>query len=193
MPAVEENNKVLNPQKWVSNYADLLYGFTFTRVRSKDLAEDLIQDTFISALKSKDNFKGGSSESTWLISILRNKIIDYYRKSSTKNEVSMVEDDSFFEDDDGSWKKSKMPEPWEGQEETLDVDLFNSQLRNCVSHLPAKNMSVFTLKYLDGESTEDLCKELDITSSNYWVIMHRTKLLLRKCLQKSGMNNSVVK
>ena len=105
MPAVEENNKILNPQKWVSNYADLLYGFAFTRVRSKDLAEDLIQDTFISALKSKDNFKGGSSESTWLISILRNKIIDHYRKSSTKNEVSMVEDSSFFEDEDGSWKK----------------------------------------------------------------------------------------
>ena len=90
-------------------------------------------------------------------------------------------------------KKSETPEPWEGQEETLDGDLFNTQLRKCISHLPAKNMSVFTLKYLDGESTEDLCKELDITSSNYWVIMHRTKLLLRECLQKSGMNNSVVK
>jgi len=183
------NIAMLNPQKWVSNYADLLYGFAFTRLRSKDLAEDLIQDTFIAALKAKNNFKGGSSESTWLISILRNKITDYYRKSSTRNEVPMIEDSSFFEDENGSWKQSKIPEPWDISGETLDGDLFNTKLKKCVANLPTKNSAVFTLKYLDGESTEDLCKELEISSSNYWVIMHRTKLMLRDCLQKSGLRN----
>lgn len=184
-----ENNKLINPQGWVSNYADLLFGFAFSRVRSKDLAEDLVQDTFIAALKAKKNFRGGSTESTWLTSILKNKIIDHYRKSATKREVSMGEDYSFFEADNGRWKKDAMPEPWEEQKDEQEHNLIEKHLQKCISKLPVKNRSVFTLKYMDGDSTEDLCKELNISSSNYWVIMHRTKLLLRACLQKSGIRN----
>jgi RNA polymerase sigma factor (sigma-70 family) len=83
----ESNNQnTLNPAKWVDLYADYLYKFAYYRVNKDELAEDLVQDTFLSALKAKDNYKGEASEKTWLVAILKNKIIDHYKKASTKNE-----------------------------------------------------------------------------------------------------------
>ena len=180
-------NIELNPKEWVNNYSDLLYGFAFTRVRSKDLAEDLIQETFISALKGMSSFKGKSKESTWLISILRNKIIDHFRKNSSKNEVLS---DGFFNEEDNSWIENKVPEPWEDRTNDFDSDLFNTQMKKCISKLPVKNISVFTLKYIEEATTEELCKELNISSSNYWVIIHRTKLLLRECLEHNWLKGN---
>ena len=72
----------LEPDRWVERYADVLLNFAFRRTSDRNLAEDLVQDTFLSALKARDNFKGNSQEKTWLYSILENKITDYFRSSN---------------------------------------------------------------------------------------------------------------
>ena len=85
-------NHQLDPQKWVDKYSDYLYNYTIVKVNDKEVAEDIISETFLAGLKSMKNFKGEASERTWLISILKRKIIDYYRKINSnkgKAEVRM--------------------------------------------------------------------------------------------------------
>ena len=74
----------LNPDKWIDNYADYLFNYAVVRVNNSDVAKDLVQDAFFAALKSAKNFQGKSTERTWLVSILKRKVIDYYRKINSK-------------------------------------------------------------------------------------------------------------
>lgn len=187
--------QALNPKNWVERYADDLYGYAITKCSSSDLAEDFVQDTFLSALNAIDNFKGNSSERTWLFSILKNKIADHYRKASTRYEVSDSaiyggdEGQSFldlFFDKSGEWSKQAKPKQWSVEEgNVLDDKEFQKAMQNCVGKLPANWHTAITLKYLEEKESDDICKELNVTASNYWVIMHRAKLMLRACLEKT--------
>ncbi len=85
----EKKKQILEPQKWVERYGDYLYNYTIVRVNDQAKAEDLVQETFLAGLKGRDGFQGKSSERTWLISILKRKIIDTYRKQYTSKESSM--------------------------------------------------------------------------------------------------------
>ncbi len=106
-----------NPHKWLENYGNLLYQYALPRVNDSVIAEDLVQETFLSALKGLDGYKGEASEKNWLFTILKNKIIDYYRKKATEQAVTsmpdlkMVEDDWFNED--GRWAENKIPKDWD--------------------------------------------------------------------------------
>ena len=184
-------NRKLDPGLWVKNYADYLYNFSIQRVNDEDMANDLVQDTFLSALEHAGTFAGNCSELTWLRAILRNKIIDFYRKrASGLNAVTERRD---FEEnpveyfgEDGIWKAEFAPSPFgHDGHQRLDMKEFYTVLEFCMEKLPALWMSIFRMKHLDEEKTEVICKELRVTSSNYWVIIHRAKLSLRECLQKN--------
>jgi len=185
----KRKNITLDPKKWVANYADYMYRYALSRVNNKEKAEDLVQDTFAAALKAAKNFKGKSSEKTWLFSILRNKIIDTYRAKS-KAKVIYLDDsedgelaDNFFTKF-GKWQKDKLPQNWGRtmENELITQDFFNI-LHGCLDKLNPKYATVFKMKYLQNMKSEEICKALDITSSNYWVIIHRAKLALRDCLE----------
>ena len=183
----------LEPDKWIERYSDALYGYTFARINRQDVAEDLVQDTFFSALKAKDTFQFNSSEKTWLIAILKRKIIDYYRKKSTQNELNIYDKDTkddfmnhFFEADGrvDHWTDSHAPKEWKKDFETkVESDEFYDILKGCLGKLPQKWAAVFTLKNMEDLDSEEICKELQIAPSNYWVIMHRAKLQLRECME----------
>ena len=83
-----EKRNTLNPENWTNTYADELFGYAMSKTSNSALSEDLVQDTFLGGLKSQKNFKGDSTERTWLFSILKFKIADHYRKASTKNEIA---------------------------------------------------------------------------------------------------------
>jgi RNA polymerase sigma-70 factor (TIGR02943 family) len=181
----------LAPEKWVKSYSDYLYNYTITRVNNDDLAKDLVQDTFFAGLKSMKNFQGKASERTWLISILKRKIIDHYRKiNSTKGkaEVRM----NFYKDGDnaGEWIEERVPNSWSSD---TDKDLQNGELKltleQCIEKLPEKYSMVFKMKTIQGFETEEICKELDITASNLWVIIHRARTQLRRCMEDNWFNN----
>lgn len=181
-----------DPHQWVNKYADYLYGYAITRVNDEELARDLVQETFLAALEKAEKFEGRSSESTWLIAILKNKIIDVYRKKSSgllKRQEALTEPqdpDDFFEADDGHWKVQYQPKAFglEAYNPLLGKE-FNYILKQCMEKLPSLWLSVFTMKHMDEETTETICSELKVTSSNYWVIIHRAKVNLRACLQKN--------
>lgn len=180
----------LSPDLWIDNYADYLYNFTMSRVNNESISKDLVQETFLAGLKSAENFQGKASEKTWLTSILKRKIIDYYRKINSKKgkaEIRM----SFYDDGDneGSWIEEKVPQSWKNQTE---ADIENSELQNqidvCIDKLPEKYAIAFRMKTVLEYETEDICNELGITSSNLWVLLYRARTQLRGCMEENWFN-----
>jgi RNA polymerase sigma-70 factor (TIGR02943 family) len=183
-----ENNK-LRPHQWVELHADYLYTYTIGRIGDEEQAKDLVQETFLAALEKSDKFEGKSSERTWLTAILRNKIVDVYRKRSgvINADINKAEQEQahFFNSDDGHWNSEHAPQEFGIDHDPIVNKEFNQILQKCMQKLPALWMSVFTMKHMDDETTEIICAELKLTTANFWVIIHRTKLNLRACLQKN--------
>ena len=178
----------LNPLIWVDEYSDNMFRFAVSRVSKSDVAEDLVQETFLSALKAKDSFKGNATEKTWLYAILKRKIIDYYRKASSKYERTFSQMTPFEQDGDWleHWKDDRVPQQWDDTNDNqFDVDEFAKVLKDCVRELPPKYAAVFELKTMRGYESEEVCNELDVSSSNLWVILHRSRVQLRECLEEN--------
>ncbi len=180
----------IDPQNWVKNHADYLYMYTISRINDEELARDLVQETFLAALQRVDRFEGKSTERTWLTAILKNKIVDVYRKRSSglakiSIDTEANEPQEYFEDN-GHWKEEHRPKSFGVEEnDPLHNKEFNNVLQKCMQKLPALWLAVFTMKHIDDESTRVICTELKVSDANFWVIMHRAKVNLRACLQKN--------
>ena len=176
----------IHPDKWIDLYADYLFNYTVTRVSDREIAQDLVQDTFFAGLKSMKNFKGEASERTWLISILKRKIIDHYRKINSnkgKAEVRIQYNDA---ESEGDWLEERVADPFD---KTAEDSMQNSELgdaiHNCLSKLPKKQADVFKMKTILNYETEVICNELNITASNLWVIIHRARTSMADCLNEN--------
>ena len=181
-------SSVLELSEWVEEHGDLLYRFARYRVNSHELAEDLVQTTFISALKDLERFRRESSPKTWLVSILRHKIIDHYRRKKTDS----LED---FPDGGEAVTQSaiaseEMVQDTESirlnPEEILEHQELRSTLRECLDELPERFKQVFVMRDIENESTELICEKLEISVSNFSVIMYRARLQLKDCFLKKG-------
>ena len=186
-----EGRPKLNSEAWVEQYGDALFGFALARVNNREIAEDLVQETFLAAVQAQKRFKGQSSEKTWLFGILKHKVIDHYRKSKTiiyEQDLGRAPDnlDDFF-DAKGSWQIR--PEHWSANPgKSQDVKEFLDHFYRCLSDLPQRSADAFVYREIDGLSTEEICNLLDITSTNCWVILYRARMLLRKCLELFGFS-----
>ncbi|MEN8229622.1 MAG: sigma-70 family RNA polymerase sigma factor [Bacteroidota bacterium] len=192
-----ESKHILEPQQWVERYGDYLYNYAIVRVNDSEKAEDLVQETFLSAFKAKDNFLGKSSERTWLISILKRKIIDTYRKQYSSKESSITDYEGDISDGDfyrseapfkGHWLEGKgphshslMPEGEIEQKELMAI------IQLCISRLPSNLASAFIMKMIDEAESDEICKELGITPSNLWVMLHRARLKMRQCIESKWL------
>ena len=183
----------LEPSQWVHRYGDYLYNIACFKVSDSESAQDLVQEPFLSALKNKDQFQAKSSEKTWLTSILNNKIIDYYRSKKINADLdSYIESTEehfthrFFEPNQFNnlhWKRDKECTEWgEHGSELLDNEDFYSIFIQCIDKLPIKLSAIIKSKFLNHSGSEEICKSMKISSSNYFVIIHRSKILLRECL-----------
>jgi RNA polymerase sigma-70 factor (ECF subfamily) len=182
-------NKDADITHWVNDYGQELFRWALFKTNDRFLAQDLVQDTFISAIEKKNEFKGNSSPKTWLFRILNNKIIDFYRsKSKNKHFAFSIDEVSALKlidadfNDSGSWKDTRSFSTWSDDKHLLDDEDFNSIMKSCMDSLPELWFSVITSKYYDEKSAAEICQELDISPSNYWQLMHRSKLLLKKCI-----------
>ncbi len=183
----------LNATNWVDLYGDALYAYVMARVSNSAQAEDIVQETFLSAWRARNTYNGKASEKTWLYTICKNKIIDYYRKASTNKEVLAKEDETeeyFFGDDGRHWDDDKKPQAWGiDYSKSVESKEFYSILKKCKTKLKEIQQSVFTMKYLDDSDTDEICETLGITVQNYWVLIHRAKIQLRACLEKNWINS----
>lgn len=180
----------------MKKYGDYLYSIALYKLGNSNLSQDMVQEVFLSALKAKDTFQGNSSEKTWLAVILRNKIIDHYRKKNTEPSIEDYLEsttdqfhNAFFEtnpDKYGHTLEPMLPADWGSHADNrIKGKEFAKILNFCIAKIPPRIAGIFLSRYFDDKNATEICNEFNITSSNYWVIIHRAKLLLRTCLEKN--------
>jgi RNA polymerase sigma-70 factor (ECF subfamily) len=188
---VGNTQPVVNPERWVQDYGDALFGFAVMRVRDRAIAEDLVQETFLAAIKASQAFSGRSTERAWLFGILRNKLVDHYRLQSRVMPLADLE--TFLPEESGAfaqtgvskdgWAPGLGPEAWETPEAVLVNKEFRQTLNSCLAGLPHKAAQVFVLREIDGVSSDEICKDLGVSPNNLWVMLHRARMGLRRCLE----------
>ncbi len=178
------------PEEWINNYTDELLSRAVYKLSDVENAKDIVQDTFLAAAKNIHSFKQKSNPKTWLFSILNNKISDFYRKKYREDKKINTDISSFFTET-GDWKPDKQPQNWEQSgKNLLDNMAFIEILDYCLEHLPNKYNSVIKMKYYSEKTPEEICQELEISSTNMWQIMHRAKLKLRDCIENGWFKNN---
>lgn len=177
----------LHPESWVDSYADYLFNYAVGRVSDSETAKDLVQETFFAGLKSAKNYKGDAAERTWLIAILKRKVIDHYRKiNSKKGKAEVRMSYSSGNDSDGDWLEEQVADPFSSFEnDAIENEELGLAIQDCISKLPKKQSLVFKMKTIQGMSTEDICNELEINPSNLWVMVHRARTALMGCLNQN--------
>ena len=174
------------PEEWLSLYGDRLYRYALSRVRLEDVAEDLVQETLLAAFQGAASFNQQAAIGTWLIGILKNKIVDYFRK--VKRELPLLDEADLGDDliahqfdEHGHWQVDLVD--WGTPEKSLNNQEFWKVFYHCQSRLPETMARLFILR-LEGVSTEECCQLLGFTTSNQlWVTLSRTRMKLRQCLE----------
>jgi len=168
-----------------------LLRFARLQLRDAAAAEDAVQETLLAALTGSHRFESRSSYKTWLIAILRNKIIDIIRGQSREIAASSLADDEAGDDlltetlfdQRGHWQTAARPGRWADPDASMEQRQFWAVFEACLDHLPEKTARVFMMREVLGFETDEICKETGISSSNCWVVLHRARLGLRACLE----------
>ncbi len=182
----ERLGQTSNPEKWVDEHGDYLFRYALVRLRDKEIAEDVVQETFLAALQGREKFKGEASEKTWLVGILKHKIIDHFRKIGRESPMTDLlftagPEEGFF-DLKGKWKVA--PASWaDDPKEILEKKEFWKKLDDCLLGLPSRLAQVFSLRELEGVESEQICNLLKISATNLGVILYRARMQLIRCLE----------
>jgi len=181
---IDTSNPTATIKNWVQLYSDSMCCWALHKTSSEETAKDLVQESFLAVVQSSIKFKGESSPKKWLFSILNNKINDHYRNSYR---MPIVDSNKIFEtlfDTEENWKNDQKPQQWaEDSEHIFDNLEFQTSLKNCMGKLPQNWHSAIQLKFMEEKNGEQICQELGITNTNFWQILHRAKLQLRKCIE----------
>ncbi len=182
----------LDPTRWLDRHGDYLYRYALMRVRDTAVAEDLLQETLLAAIGSYQNHEGRSSERTWLVGIIRHKVVDYFRRLARTPEFQMAEeagrdDLDWFESAGewrGHWREDQAPRIWSVDAVgLLEAGEFWKTVDRCLAQLSPQMAIAFTLREIDGLGSEEICEILNITTSNLWVTLHRARGKLRHFLE----------
>ncbi len=179
-----EEPESLAPEEWVDRFGDYLYRFAVLRLRDASDAEEVVQETFLSAFSAQEQFTGVGSQRAWLVTILRNKIIDAMRlraksKKLASNEIGYDSAVILF-DQNGNWKPGALP--FVAPEQELESRELWQLVRDCLKQIAPAQADVFVLSVIEEMTPERICQELDISLSNMWVRLHRARLGLAKCV-----------
>ncbi|KPH13516.1 RNA polymerase sigma factor [Chryseobacterium sp. ERMR1:04] len=173
-------NEVL--KSWVEQYSEPLLKRAVYLLSDREDAEDVVQEVFIAAFSSYDSFEEKSKPLTWLQTILKNKVADFYRKKYRAE--PQIRLDHFF-DETGSWKNDDVLHDWDAtnkEAELLDNDDFNKTLEDCIEELPSRWKIPMKMYYLQEKKAPEVSQELDISTTNLWKILQRSRMQLRECL-----------
>lgn len=173
----------------LESHRDYLVRFALFMLRDSALAEDAVQETFISALASHEEFQGRSQLRTWLTAILKNKVFDLVRSRSKG--PPMVSSDDFREDggrdsafgERGQWIDP--PSNWGLPDAALESNQFWETYLKCCKVMPERHALVFSMREVLDLSAEEICKKLELTTSNLHVILFRARQSLRACMTKN--------
>ena len=186
--SVETASTPLDPARWVDDHGDCLFRYALVRVRVPEVAEDLVQDTLLVAVRSQDHFAGRSSERSWLVGILKHKIVDHYRRrgrETTFTDLEFLGDERAREFVAGGWWSHDLgPRAWKPPADAVSHrGEFWLTIRACLGKLPPRVADVFTLRELEGMPSKEICAALNVSEANLWVMLHRARLALREYLE----------
>jgi RNA polymerase sigma-70 factor (ECF subfamily) len=184
---MDRSNMALTAKCWVELYSDDMYSWALHKTGSKETAEDIVQESFLAAVQSFEKFAGDSQLKTWLFAILNNKINDHFRRMMKTSFISMERDSAAPFDGDERWKIEERPGTWTRDDgHLLDDESFVKVLEDCIGELPDTWSAAIRLKYLEEASGDAICQEIGISTTNFWQVLHRARLRLRKCLEIYG-------
>jgi len=183
-----------SPELWVDRHGDYLFDYAMMRLRSHAAAQDVVQDTFLAALRGRQTFRGTAGERGWLLGILKHKVHDYFRKTTRQpcfSQLNLQHDeatDEFCIDGlhQGAWFAPLAPADWPAiPGDSLDNAAFWQVFYDCTAKLPRQTARAFLLRELDELDMPQICSLLEISENNLWVLLHRARLALRRCLEKN--------
>jgi RNA polymerase sigma-70 factor (TIGR02943 family) len=162
-----------------------LLKFALLQLRNPVWAEDAVSETLLAALEKPQTFGGRSQVKSWLVGILKHKLVDQIRRNCKELSTTAADADGELEDalfqQDGHWRDA--PQTWGDPEHCLMQTDFIRVLEACVDHLPGQQGRLFMMREWLELDTDEICQQLDISPSNLWVMLHRARLRLRECLQ----------
>ena len=191
MSEISRDAATIDPSGWVDDHGDCLFRYALVRLRDEAAAEDIVQETLLSAIQAMSSYAGKSAERTWLIGILKHKLIDHFRKTSREvaldpSETDLSEFDPLFERQDefkNHWNDALNPRVWKTPEDALEQDEFFAVLQTCLSKLPERVATCFSLREMNGLDSDEICEILSLSPNNFWVMMHRARMSLRRCVE----------
>ena len=185
MQTTTDTQSGLDPSKWLDSHGDYLYRYALMRVREAVVAEDLLQETLLAAVGAYQGHAGRSSERTWLVGIMKHKVIDYFRRVARNAQFQLTaENDEWFEQSgpwQGHWREDRAPTSWPVH--ALESREFWETFEHCLSQLPPQMSIAFTLREIDGLTSNEICEILNVTPNNLWVLLHRSRAKLRQLLE----------
>jgi RNA polymerase sigma-70 factor, ECF subfamily len=195
-----------DPSAWLDAHGDYLYRYALIRLRDEALAEDAVQETLVAALRSPESFGGRASERTWLVGILKHKVVDHFRKAARETPLAADEgreiepNHLFLQTGEwvGHWVAAAEPEKaylgpidWRATPEEVAVQAeFWEVFDGCLKPVPPRLASAFTLREIDGLTSEEICDILGVSVQNLWVMLHRARAHLRNCLEQNWFKHT---
>lgn len=188
----------LNPSDLLAGHGDYLYRYALVRLRDEYLAEDAVQETLLAALSAQGgkSFAAKSAVRTWLTGILKHKIVDHFRRSQREQPLPDNEAadepmkpgmDEFFLDD-GHW--AEPPSSLGDPAALLEQHQFWQAMQDCLERLPKALARIFLLREIEEKENAEICKELEISPTNAWVMLYRARMGLRKCLEINWLEDN---
>jgi RNA polymerase sigma-70 factor (ECF subfamily) len=181
-----------DPEDWVDRYGDYLFRYAMSRLRDRNAAEEVVQETFLAGVRHFQQYSGRGTQQGWLLGILKRKIIDFVRRRVRDNRAAPYEDahdpTTQLFDAMGNWKQGAIkwsPAP----EQRVESEEFQLVVQQCLETLPRGQADVFVLSVIEEMDSQEICRELDITPSNFWVRMHRARLGLARCVGSKWFDN----
>jgi RNA polymerase sigma-70 factor (ECF subfamily) len=181
---------IFDPNTLVDQYADYLFRYALLHVRDRSVAEDVVQETFLAALESYGGFSGQSSLKTWLLGILKHKIIDHFRKNwrqaqFTTNDIEAdLAEGAYATFSPATSDDRFVSKEWHANPETkIERNAFWKVLAKGLAGLNSRTATAFALREIEQLSTRDVCERMQISESNLWVMLHRARRHLRECFE----------
>lgn len=171
-----------DPTEWVQQYGDAMFRFAIRKVHQRCIAEELVQESFLAALRSRKRYRGDANISTWLFSILRHKIADHFRRESCRPNCDRNENESIESHPNRNLKNRD----WRADPaEVFEDGEFWQTFDQCIEKLPNKLAEVYILREVNEQSPKEISELLRISPTNLSMRLHRCRLALRKCLQQN--------
>lgn len=187
----EAQNSVTDHFNDVSYMAQLrehMFKFAKTQLRDTEVAEDLVQDALLGAVKNLKAFAGRAAFRSWVFAILKNKMVDYIRKQGRSPTIEPIDAEEF--NDSGRWQQEATPMPWQCPEAGLKQEQFMVILELCLNKLPANQAQVFMMREFLGLESDEICAQAEVTESNLHVLLYRARMGLQKCLTSHWLNDN---